>query len=212
MLRDLRACSEWKAPTIVDALLQCGEHPLQTSQIANEVLTALKQPDTILKVTAALLDDSATSPSIYTLNIAMAQLRKCRTTTAQGKRTGAAAHAALRFLKQMRKAGVTPTARTYVSAIAVCADGKRAHEGFHVFEAMKSAGVEPEVHVYSAMVALCYKCNEFDKAMALYREMRDAGVAPNVVTYNNLITACARAKRLDDACDVHAAMVLNYPY
>jgi pentatricopeptide repeat protein len=145
-----------------------------------------------LQVASALLENPDSIASIFTINIAISQLRKC-----SGKSAKEGAHVALSLLKKMRKAGLEPTAASYVSVIAACTHAGMSQEGFHVFASMKASDVKPEVRAYTAMISLCYKCGEFANALDIYNEMVDVGVSANEETYNTLIAACGKAGQLE---------------
>jgi pentatricopeptide repeat protein len=143
-------------------------------------------------VATALLENPDIIPSIFTINIAISQLRKC-----SGKSAKEGAHVALRLLKEMRKAGLEPDVASYVSAIAACTHAGMSEEGFHVFASMKASNVKPEVRAYTALISLCYKCGELANALDIYDEMVDVGVSANELTYNTLIAACGKAGQLE---------------
>ncbi|XP_064959548.1 pentatricopeptide repeat-containing protein At2g15690, mitochondrial-like [Musa acuminata AAA Group] len=71
----------------------------------------------------------------------------------------------LQMFEQMRKAGVCPSARTFLSVLAACASAEAVEEGFIHFDTMyKDYGITPQIEHYIGMIEVLGKSGHLNEA------------------------------------------------
>ena len=83
---------------------------------------------------------------------------------------------ALSLLESMRRAGLAPDARGYVTLISLCGKSRQWRRAVEVFDGMQSAGVPPNIFHFSSAISACGKAGQADVAMRLFGSMGAHGV------------------------------------
>lgn len=120
-----------------------------------------------------------------------------------------AARAVVLF-REMRAAGLKPTARTFTALIsAVGQGGGGLARAEAMFAEMRRCGVQPNEFVYGALLNAAVKADALDRAFAIFEEMRAGGVAASQVAFGTLLDGCKRANDVTRARAVYRSMVAS---
>jgi pentatricopeptide repeat protein len=102
----------------------------------------------------------------------------------QGGRQWAKAEAAV---AEMRLSGFPPSAMTYTTLVAGCAENNDVPRARALLKEMAAEGVMPNTFTFTALIAACVRGGDWQAALEVFQDMHMAGVPANTVdTYDEL--------------------------
>ncbi|CAN0073130.1 unnamed protein product, partial [Ectocarpus sp. 12 AP-2014] len=105
---------------------------------------------------------------------------------------------AVALIARMREAGVTPTERSYTSAINACRNGtsqwKEALELLKEAQTAGGGGITPNAFHYTGVLRVCADAGQLDQIPPLKSEMASLGIAPGLSYYHGAMAAAKGAE------------------
>eukprot|EP00903_Cladosiphon_okamuranus_P015642 g14444.t1 len=165
-----------------------SQTPVAVTNDASAAGQSEKAPDSPANASASSKEDD--QPGTWTLE---RYNKKLREYARHGDGDKAAA-----LISSMREAGVTPTARSYTSAINACKDGKESQweQALALLRetATVGGGVAPNTFHYTAAIKACGNADQWEQIPPLVSEMESLGIRPHVNLYNWAIRMASGAR------------------
>jgi len=100
---------------------------------------------------------------------------------------------AFKFLKQMKKDGITPRLESYNYVLSGYTEDGNIEDAMKIFNKMQKANVR----TYNLLMAICFNGKQPEKAMTYWKEMEKVGLTPDLESYNTLLSRGGPSQIID---------------